>query len=245
MKTSTKILIATFVLMGVSLVVYDFGLKAEYQKHDYADPFRDYTIQNFKDFDEVQLNSSTAINIILVKGPFKVMTNPAAGDFLKVEQKGRRIVITAAFPEHYRSFTSQYLVYVSCPNISLLKTDAWYTADHATITDTFSHDLRWKPTLMSGFTLDSLHLDIDHASNLVLENNKINKLSGTIGAEKDGGPALVIGNHNEFLNSNLTILNRGQLIVKGTDTRHLNYALADSATLKVNGAAVKHLSNPK
>ena len=34
----------------VSLVIYDLGLKAEYQKGDYTNPYRDYVTLNFKRF---------------------------------------------------------------------------------------------------------------------------------------------------------------------------------------------------
>ena len=243
MRTSTKILMITLAMIVICLAWYDFSLKAEYQKGDYTNPYRDFDTLRYRDFDEIELDASTAAGIIIVQGPYKILVNPRVGSFLHLEKQGRRLVISAAFRDHYQAFTSDYIVYVSCPKLSLLKTDAWYTAGETRVTDTTVNDLRWKPTLLRGFTLDSLSLQADHASNLVLENNKIDNLKGIIGQSPESGPALTITGDNQFGKSDLDIQNKGRLVIKGKGPNNLNYHLADSATLMVNGAAVKHLLN--
>jgi hypothetical protein len=235
----------TLAMIVICLAWYDFSLKAEYQKGDYTNPYRDFDTLSYRGFDEIELDASTAAGIIIVQGPYKILVSPRVGSFLHLEKQGRRLVISAAFRDHYQAFTSDYLVYVSCPKLSLLKTDAWYTAGGTRVTDSVAHDLRWKPTLLKGFSLDSLDLQVDHASNLVLENNKINNLKGIIGQSTKSGPALTITSDNQFAKSDLNIENKGQLLIKGTGPADLNYHLADSATLVVNGAAAKHLLNFK
>jgi hypothetical protein len=245
MKTSTKILMATLAILVISLVVYDLSLKAEYRKGDYTNPYRDYNSLNYSDFNEIELNASTAVNIILVQGPYKVLANPSADDFLHVSKQGRRLVISAAFPDHYRNIVTNYVLYISCPKLSLLKADAQYAANNVPVTDTVVRDLRWYSTLITGFSLDSLKLQADNASNIVLENNRINILNGIIGQNSGSGSALTIGSGNKFAKSNLDICNKSQLVIKGTEAPDLNYHLADSAILILNGAAVKHLLNIK
>jgi hypothetical protein len=93
--------------------------------------------------------------------------------------------------------------------------------------------------------LDSLTLQTDNASNIVLENNRIKTLNGIIGQSNGSGSALTIGSNNKFVSSKLDIRNKSQLVIKGSAMPDLNYHLADSATLVVNGAAVKHLLNLK
>jgi hypothetical protein len=58
----------------------------------------------------------------------------------------------------------------------------------------------------------------------------------------DNGPLLVIGQDNHFDSSDLNILNKGRLWIKGTDMRQLTYHLADSATLTVNGVSAHYLN---
>jgi len=244
MKTSTRILMVTLAVLIISLVVYDLSLKAEYLKGDYTNIYHDYNRLDYSGFDEIELNSSTAVNIILVQGPFKVLAHPNSEDFLHVSKQGKRLVINAAFPDHYKMIIASHVLYISCPKLSLLKMDARYTMHDTPVTDTVVRDLRWYSTLITGFSLDSLRLQADNASNLVLENNRINTLNGIIGKSNNSRSVLTIGSNNKFAKSSLDICNKSQLIIKGSTSPNLNYHLADSATLVVNGAAVKHLFKP-
>ena len=235
----------TLPILLISLVAYDLSLKAEYLKGDYTNPYRDYNSLNYSDFDEIELNASTAVNIILIQGPYKVLANPNSDDFLHISKQGKRLIINAAFPDHYRNVAASYVLYISCPKLSLLKADARYTTRDVPVTDTVVRDLRWYPTLITGFSLDSLRLQTDHASNIILVNNRINILNGVIGQRDGSGSVLTICSNNKFAKSNLDICNKSQLLIKGPTAPDLNYHLADSATLVVNGAAVKHLLNLK
>jgi hypothetical protein len=245
MRTSNKILIASFALLIISLAFYDLRLKAEYQKGDYTDPYRDFVKLDYKNFDAVELESSSAINIMLVQGPFKVAASPQAMDFLDIKQEKNRLIIGAKFSDHFRSVSPAYVVYVSCPSLSSLKADAIYLANNVKATDTLARDLNWRTTVIDGFTADSLHIQEDHAANVALQNNRIGHLTATVGMGDESSSALAIGQNNEFDRADLNILNRSRLWIKGTNLNNINYHLADSASLIINGAEAKHLLNLK
>ncbi|MBS1528583.1 MAG: hypothetical protein JST19_23255, partial [Bacteroidetes bacterium] len=143
MTTSTKILIATFALLIGCLVIYDFGLKAEYEKLDYTNPYYNYEKLDYRNFDVVELNSSTAVNIMLVQGAFKVLASSRVTDYLDIRQQKNRLIITAKFPNQYRGEADQYILYISCPHLAAFKADAWYMAGDVKVTDTVAHDLNW------------------------------------------------------------------------------------------------------
>lgn len=241
MRTSNKILIAAFVIFMASLMVYDLGLRAEYLKGEYTRPFNDYVPLNYSGFDEIDLNASTAVNIMLVQGPFKVLANPAAMNFLKLSRKDKRLIIDAAFSEQYNAVNTDYILYISCPSLTAFNADARYTKQNITVTDTSANSFDWKPTLIRGFTADSLAIRESHAANIILENNKINKLTAAVGINEKSRSNLTIGENNQFLKTDLNILNKSHLWIKTANTNNLNYHLADSATLVVKGAAAKHL----
>ena len=245
MRTSSKILIATFAVFIASLVIYDWGLRAEYLKGDYTKPFNDYVALNYSGFNEIELNSSTAVNIKIVQGPFKVLANPYAVEFLRVSRQGNRLIVNAAFSDQFRSINTDYILYISCPNLSALYADAYYNKAGITVTDTTSNDFDWKSTLISGFTEDNLNIKETHASNIILENNKLNNLTATVGINEKSRSNLTIGDDNQFKTTDLNILNKIQLWIKSANSNNLNYHLADSATLVVNGASAKHLLNLK
>lgn len=245
MRTSNKILIASFALLTISLAFYDLRLKAEYQKGDYTDPYRDFVKLDYKKFDAVELESSSAINIMLVQGPFKVAVSPQAIDFLDIQQKNNRLTVGAKFRDHFRGVSPDYVVYISCPSLSSLKTDASYLSDNIKATDTTAKDPNWRATVINGFTADSLDIQEDHASNVALQNNKIKHLTATVGSSDQSVSILTIGQNNNFDQADLNILNRSHLLIKGTNLNNINYHLADSASLMINGAEAKHLLNLK
>ncbi len=88
MKTSNKFLFAAVVFTLLSLVVYDLMLKAEYKSGDYTDPYKNFVTLNFKDFDVLDLHSSTAANVKLVQGPFSVRIDENAKGYVQVRQEG-------------------------------------------------------------------------------------------------------------------------------------------------------------
>ncbi|HEY9001743.1 MAG TPA: hypothetical protein VIM89_10350 [Mucilaginibacter sp.] len=245
MRTSNKILIASFALLTISLAFYDFRLKAEYQKKDYTDAYREFVKLDYKNFNAVELESSTAVNIMLVQGPFKVAASPGAMDFLDIRQKKNRLVIGIKFPDHWRGIGPEYAIYISCPSLSSFKADASYMIDDTKVTDTIARDADWRPTMINGFTADSLNIQQDHASNVALQNNRIKHLTATVGVSDQSRSILTVGQNNKFDQADLTILNRSHLWIRGTNFNNINYHLADSASLIINGAEAKHLLNLK
>ncbi|MBS1531663.1 MAG: hypothetical protein JSU01_15260 [Bacteroidetes bacterium] len=245
MKTSNKILIVTLALLIGCLGFYDMGLKAKYETGDYTNPYSNYEKLSYRNFDVVELNSSTAINIMLVQGPFKVLASSRVTDYLDIRQEKNRLIIGAKFPNQYRGEADQYIVYISCPRLSTLKADASYMAGDVKVTDTLARDLNWRPTVINGFTADSLNIEEDHAGNVLLLNNKIGQLHATVGLSNRSGSALTIGQNNQFAGTEINVLNRSRLWIRANSTNNINYHLADSATLMVNGASVKHLLNLK
>jgi hypothetical protein len=243
MRTSNKLLLSALAFMIISLVIYDYQLKAAYQKGDYRNLYQNFMTLNYKDFNAIELNSSTAVNIMLVKGPFKVIADPNSMEYIKIEQHNGTLVINANFKYNYQSGRSDYLLYISCPNLSSFKADARYMAGDTPIIDTLaSEDFKWKPTIISGFEGDSLYIQEDHASNITLENNRIGTLHALTGISNGSASNLCIGLNNQFNKTNLDIRNKSRLWIKGKNDHDFNYRLADSAKLILNGAAQQDYS---
>jgi len=78
MKTSNKLIIVVVLVILFSLVVYDLLLKAAYMSGDYKIPYKNYVSLPWKDFDIVEVNSSTAANVQFVQGPFSVKIDDRA-----------------------------------------------------------------------------------------------------------------------------------------------------------------------
>lgn len=237
MRTSNKILIVAFAILAFSLVFYDMQLCALYRTGEYKKPFWNFVKLDYAGFNSVELNSATAVNILLAKGPFKVMVDPTATDFIKIRLDGKKLVISAEFENHFRSLASDYAVFISCPDLSLFSANAYYTVGSNKITDTTALNLSWRPTVISGFTNDSLTIIQSNASNVLIKTCRINTLRAIVGISNNSGSDLTIGTDNFFKQTDFDIRNKGTLVLKNPVGVTPNYHLADSAQVIVNSAS--------
>jgi hypothetical protein len=181
MKTSTKIFLGAILLLGISLAFYDRRLAAEFRKGDYTDPYYNYTKLNYRGFDEIDLRSGSSFSVMVTQGDYKVLVHPQASGFAIVRQEGKRLIIEAHFPDHFRGVNAAHTIYVACPALSVFRADAKYTVGSETLTDYANWDFQWFPTMIRGFKQDSLTILEDHASNLVLESDRIGRLTAVVG----------------------------------------------------------------
>lgn len=237
MKTSNKLTIAAILFILVSLVYYDLMLKASYLSGTYRDQFKDYTTLNLKNFNSIDLGASTAANIIVEQGPFRVRIEPTNVRLVKVSEHDQTLHIEAAFPGNYQNSRAEYVLIISCPNLVRFDADAIYMAGDRQITDTLaSEDFNWRPTIIRGFTLDSLTITEKHASSIILMGNKIKTMHAVIGLSDGSRSNMIIKKDNRFQNADLNILNKSQLQLNEAIIPNLKYQVADSARLIITGA---------
>jgi len=243
MKTSNKFLLIAAVFTLLSLGVYDLFLNAAYRSGNYADPYKDYIQLDFKDFDNLDLPSSTAANVKIIQGPFSVRIDENARSFVQVGQEGSDLVINASFDGNYRTTSNQYILLISCPKLSEVNANAGYQANNMKVTDTIVRDdWNMRQILIEGFKMDSLHITQDYGSTVALANNHIRAISAVVGKSRGSGSYLIIQDNNEFSNADLDIQNNSKLFLNNAKIQNLNYQLGDKSKLIVTGKA-KNLLN--
>ncbi|HWZ03746.1 MAG TPA: hypothetical protein VNX40_09050 [Mucilaginibacter sp.] len=246
MKTSNKLVIAAIILILVSLVGYDYLLKGAYVSGKYKDPYNTFISLKFKEFDTVDLVSSTAVNVKFVQGPFSVRIDSNFSEYTRIKQTGKRLHISAVFEANYMSDPNPYTMVISCPHLSVINIDATYKSNGKQVTDTtVRDDWRMRKVLIDGFKQDSLIINQDYGSTVVLANSRLQSISTTTGKSVKSGSKLVILEHNQIQKTNLDILNSSTLILGNAQIGDLNYRLADSAKLILNGKASNLLKNSK
>jgi len=240
MKTSNKLGIAAVILILVAMFFYDLKLKAAYLSGDYKNPFRDFVAMNFKDFNSIKLNASTAANIIVKQGPFSVKIEPNGNNYVKVAQTGNTLSIDVGFSGNYQNPRYDYVMVITCPNLVNFDADAKYMAGDLPVTDTLAWaDFKWRPSIIRGFTMDSLSITAKHASNIILSQNNIKSLKAVIGINDGSASDMTIGTGNRFEKADLTVLNKSRLQILEANIPNLKYEMADSAKLILTGAAKK------
>jgi hypothetical protein len=243
MKTSNKLILAAIVLTLVMLTWYDLRLKAEYLSGAYKILYSDYTKLNYTGFDIVELNSSTAANVKFVQGPFSVRVDNNAMDYVVFKQQGNRLMIDAVFERNYRWNPNPYVIVISCPTLKKLTTGATYQADSHMVTDTIVRE-EWnmRQVLIEGFRQDSLSIEQDYGSTVVLAADTIRSLKAVTGKSNGSGSKIILQPDNEFRDAALNIGHRSTFILQNAHIQNLTYHLADSAELTVTGNA-QHILN--
>lgn len=243
MKKSTLFLLAAVAIISVSLAVYDFQLRAEVRKGDYAKPLYHYRDLGLNGFNRIEMRASTTANVHLERGPFRVAIAPDVSDFLTTRVEDSTLIIEAHFSDRNRGSNSDPSLYVACPSLRSFRADAWYTVNGRMVVDGAVSPYWVKLAKISGFEGDSLVLEEEYGSNVLLEEIRYKHISAVLGAKKEGwnAPVLTIGDKSHFDSSDLNILGHGQLRVTGSDIRQLNYHFSDSASLTISGTAVRHL----
>lgn len=244
MKTSIKILIGAACMVLVVLAWYDLRIRDAYVSGSYKQPFSGFVAQHFNDFDEIDLGSGTAANVMIKPGPFSVSVDPTATGFVRISQSGHVLHIDAAYPAAYYTPRAQYTLRITCPQLKKFIADSKYTSYGKPVTDTLaSEDFKWRPSVISGFNADSLSIEEHHAGAVILKGNKLAALNAVLGIGDGSRSDMIIQHSNQLGHVNLNILNKSQLRLECRNIQHLQYQLSDSARLIVNGVAVPQIKN--
>jgi hypothetical protein len=243
MKTSNKLITAALLFTFITLFIYDKMLKNEYSSGRYKDPYRNYVTLDFKNFDTVDLKSSTIANAKLVQGPFSVRIDKNAEEYVNLTKKGNRLIVSASFKRSALNNLNPYIVIIACPKLSELNTGATYTLPGTAVTDTI---VGWqmREVLIDGFHQDSMRVNQNYGSTVLVRNSHISFLSGSIGEKKGSGSIIKIFQTSQIECAKLDIQNQSQLELNNIQIGKFDYHLADSAKLILTGAAGSLLKKP-
>ena len=244
MKTSNKLILVAILVTLVCLVAYDLLLKDTYMSGDYKIPYKSYVTLPWKNFDIVEVNSSTAANVQFVQGPFSVKIDNFALEYTTIRQQGNRLQINAGFEGKYFYNPQPYVLLISCPKLTKVYANATYYVDKHRITDTTVRaDWRMRKVLIDGFKQDSLSVEQDYGSTVILSNNIIRSVHAAIGKSKGSSSLIILEKSNQFDNASLDIGYKSKLELENCIIHHLAYHLSDSAKLIVSGSAHSILNN--
>jgi predicted nucleic acid-binding protein len=100
-----------------------------------------------------------------------------------------------------------------------------------------------RKVLIDGFKQDSLSVEQDYGSTVILSNNIIRSVHAVIGKSEGSSSRIILQQTNQFDNVSLDIGHRSKLELENCMISHLAYHLSDSAKLIVKGNAQALLNN--
>ncbi|MEO3405450.1 hypothetical protein AAFN85_16185 [Mucilaginibacter sp. CAU 1740] len=243
MKTSNKIVILIAATLVAANVIYDIAIKREYATGNYKRPFADFASLPYQNFNKIMINPASMITVKLVQGPFKVLVRNTVKDVLAIKQIDHSLVIDLNWRNARYNSGRDIAVLISCPVLKSVKAGATYTLNKVKYTDTIAVD-DWSDhhLLVEGFKQDSLNLVQEWGSKVVLQNNVLAYFHANTGNNKESSPKLTIQRNNILNHADFEINDKSRLILSEARIKTVNYHLADSASLTVNGAATRSIN---
>ncbi|EHQ30738.1 hypothetical protein [Mucilaginibacter paludis] len=241
MRTSNKILLATLVIFVVSLGIYNCALRAEFLTGDYKNPFKNYNTVDIKNFDRIEINAASQMDVSINKGDTKIHVTKSPSWDINFTLKGKTLVISMVRRNYAEdSFNS---VIISCPKLISVKAQAFYMYDTTRIVDNHEPtNYRYERTVtVNGFTMDSLNLQQDNYSRVRLNHNTIGLLQARAGISKNATSMLSIDKTNMIQKADLQIGEKSTLELDDIFIPQLKYLFADSSKVTFSGVALKSL----
>lgn len=243
MRTSNKLLLSALIIFVIGLGIYNSALKAEYLAGSYKNPYKDFNALNFKDFDEIEVNAASQMDVTITNGDNNVRVSKSAAKQIKVTQQGRKLIIDLVFSDHKFREWSNYID-ISCPKLVAVKTRSFYMDQDKRITDNTNDkgNFNYHHVTIKGFKLDSLSLEQDNANEIQLSDNHIGLLNVLTGITASATPQLTIQKGNTIEKANLQMMQRSQLDIDNVYIPQLKYHFSDSARVTLSGTALKSLN---
>lgn len=234
MKTSNKLMLTAVIILLISMIAYDFALRAEYRKGDFRKPFygmeKDTTLTGFTSI-ENRVADHVSVGVLQDKNTMIYNQHDFKENF-KIYKNGSVLIIDVN-EKKVKKLTKyhQSNVVIFCPSIEKLITEP---------------DIQSKPsetdyayenftTTLKGFNLQKLQLNIGKLSTVILEGNKINQLQAVVGENSAQKSNLTIRSDNQINSAKIDVLGKNELRIENPIIVKKQFTVSDSATISMGG----------
>lgn len=245
MKTSNKFLLSALVVSLVSLTLYNSALKAEFVTGNYKSPYARYENKNLKAFNEVQVNGTNLMDVIIRKGDYAAHLNSENTEDIKLTQVGKRLIVSVNFVNHPSADDARAEHYnqviITCPQLVYVQTNEHEMRNQVPVDKNgYVYNGDNNTIAIRRFNLDSLNIQ-QNAGIIKIGKCNIEQLKATALAKSK----LKIDEDTYINKADLHINDRSSLELEKFNIPHFNYTLADSATITLTskGALLKDMIN--
>lgn len=232
MKTSNKLFLTAIIIIIISMVTYDFALRAEYRKGTYKSPFYGMEKTTYDSFATIDNRVANLISVDIKNGKqFEIWIKKDWKEHIKISRIGTTLVIEAADKQvkHFSSYQTN--IVIICPSIQFIITKPYSIAKSSE----YNYDSDGT-TILKGFNLQNLNLNIGKGSGVVLEKNKIDQLEALVGNNFSESARLTIASDNQINTLNVKVPGKNFLTIANPIIIKKGFTLSDSATVSMSGS---------
>ncbi|RYY06623.1 MAG: hypothetical protein EOP43_05775 [Sphingobacteriaceae bacterium] len=237
MKTSNKLLIVAILIIIVSMVTYDFALRAEYLKGDYKSRFYNMKSLDLKNFKTVDNRVANLVEVNIEKGEkFAIWIDKDLKDNLNVSQNGTDLVIDIADKKNLKNKNYNGKISIICPSIDKVSTSPFFYEK--------ANVIEYEPNStcnIKGFNQQDLTLIINKSTHLSFGKNQIENLKATVGDDKSKYAYLFIASTNKIDDAAIKVAGKNQLSIENAKIGKSNFTISDSAQVSLSGSFLNKL----
>ena len=221
----------------ISMVSYDFALRAEYKKGTYKSRFYGFEKTTaFNGFTTIDNRAANLISIQIEKGNEPgVWVKSNWKDRFNIHRNGNTLVIDVENKESTRVSSYDNSITVVCPSVDSINTVPYLSKSGMNALHSRG------TTIVAGFTLDKLSLKISKGVDLILERSKIANLQALVGDAMSDNAKLTISSSNQIDNATINVPGKNHLEIENSVIAKRNFTIADSATVAFSGKFLKLL----
>ena len=237
MKTSNKLLITITIIVFIFLVIYDYGLQAEYLKGTFRSRFFKMEQLSFKDFSNVKHNSADKVGIRVEKGDkYQVWIQSELKDKIGVTQQGRTLVLKMTEQNGTRIWNYANGIIIICPQLDSLTTVTDADASNRKV-DYKGSEYNFANDIF-GFHQPKMVINQNRVTGVELTGNQIDDLQATVGDKLTGKAYLDINTSNVIKQANINVPGKSDLKLSNANIGKLNYVIADDAKVTLSGKSL-------
>ncbi|WP_299701986.1 DUF2807 domain-containing protein [uncultured Pontibacter sp.] len=243
MKTSNILLLTALLVLLFTLGAYNMALKTQYTSGEYKNPLQNHTLLNFKDFDEIDVRSGHFLSIkVEPSDQHEVYLQNTSNERIHITQDGNRLNIEVSPESDGRLDIARqgpFNIIIRVPYVKKIRTDAMYMFNGEARTT--QNQPRYPDSYgvtVEGLAQDSLMLEVENGSNILLRKSEIGFLQAIAGRNPNSESRLQLMSSNKVQQADIAILNKGQLVMQDVAIPQLSYSLSDSAKVELSGASL-------
>lgn len=237
MKTSNKLLAVITIVVVAYLIVFDAGLKAEYLKGDFKNPFFGMGQLPIKDFNSIDHQAANVIDATIEKGPeFNIWIKAQLKDSVRIVKQGKTLVIEYIGAGEKHMYYSRGIV-ITCPQLDSITTKAFIPKSWGDDRgNSFNDDID-----VIGFNQQKMTLNAGPLTQIELKNNKLESMNATIGDNSNDIGGLNVNSNNYIKTADIKVLGKSELKMINPAIATLQHHISDSASLVLKGSALRLL----
>ncbi|RZA01531.1 MAG: hypothetical protein EOP47_10365 [Sphingobacteriaceae bacterium] len=236
MKASNKLLVVIIMVVVAYMVVFDAGLKAEYLKGDFKNPFFGMEQLPIKDFNSIDHQAANVIDATIEKGPkFTIWVKKEFKDSVQIVKQGKTLVIRYIGQGYKHMFYSG--IKITCPQLENITTKAFIPKSWGEDRGNSYHD----DIDVIGFDQEKMTVNPGPLTEIELKNNKLVSMEAIVGDNSNDIGGLNVNSNNYIKSASIKVLGKSELKMANPNITKLEHSISDSASLILSGSAVRLL----